>query len=157
MRIIDDRVQSGRTSQTMVIAEAGVNHNGDVGLAHRLIDEASDAGADVVKFQSFDPAEVVASAAPTADYQRRSTGQQAQREMLQALVLPTAALRELADHCQELGIEFLSTAFDWSSLETLIDIGIRRIKVPSGEIDNGSYLTRVATFGLTTRDFHGHV
>jgi N-acetylneuraminate synthase/N,N'-diacetyllegionaminate synthase len=132
----------------MVIAEAGVNHNGDLKLAHQLIDEASNAGADVVKFQSFEPAEVVASAAPTADYQRRSTGQQAQREMLEALVLPAAGMRELADHCREIGVEFLSTAFDVSSLDTLIDIGIRRIKVPSGELDNVPYLARVAALGL---------
>jgi N,N'-diacetyllegionaminate synthase len=146
--VVEDGVPPSRTRRTIVIAEAGVNHNGDLGLAHRLVDEACNAGADVVKFQSFDPVELVAATAPTADYQRRSTGQQAQREMLDALVLPTSALRELADHCQELGVEFLSTAFDWSSLETLIDIGIRRIKVPSGEIDNEPYLARVATLGL---------
>jgi N-acetylneuraminate synthase/N,N'-diacetyllegionaminate synthase len=131
-----------------VIAEAGVNHNGDERLAHRLIDAAADGGADVVKFQSFDPAELVSSSAPKADYQRRTTGRGDQREMLEALVLADEAMGELADHCRDRGVEFLSTAFDWSSLERLISLGIRRIKVPSGEIDNSPYLMRVASIGL---------
>ena len=131
-----------------MIAEVGVNHNGDLDLAHRLIEEASDAGADIVKFQSFEPSELVADSAPTADYQRVSTGQGGQREMLKSLVLPREALQELADHCRDLGVEFLSTAFDWTNLEMLIAIGIRRVKVPSGEIDNEPYLVRLAGLGL---------
>jgi N-acetylneuraminate synthase/N,N'-diacetyllegionaminate synthase len=137
-----------RTPQTVVIAEVGVNHNGDLDLAHRLIEVASGAGADIVKFQSFEPAELVAHYAPTADYQRRATDQHGQREMLESLVLPREALQELADHCRDLGVEFLSTAFDWRNLEMLIAIGIRRVKVPSGEIDNEPYISRLASLGL---------
>jgi N-acetylneuraminate synthase/N,N'-diacetyllegionaminate synthase len=143
-----DRPSLRRPLHTLVISEVGVNHNGDLRLAHRMIDESAEAGADVVKFQSFDPAELVAIAAPTADYQRRTTGQQAQRQMLESLALPAPAFEELAEHCREVGVEFLATAFDWSSLEDLIEIGIRRIKVPSGEIDNVPYLTRLAALGL---------
>ena len=131
-----------------MIAELGVNHNGDLEMAHRLIDEGAGAGADIVKFQSFEPAELVADSAPTAAYQRRSTGQGGQREMLENLVLPREALQELADHCGDLGVEFLSTAFDWTNLEMLISIGIRRVKVPSGELNNEPYLSRLGSLGL---------
>ena len=144
----DGDMRSSEPQATLVIAEVGVNHNGDVETAHRLIDVAAAAGADVVKFQTFEPSEVVAPSARTAQYQRLATGSSDQLSMLTALTLPAGALRELADHCADVGVEFLSTAFDWSSLEALLAIGMQRIKIPSGELDNGQYLTRASLLGL---------
>lgn len=126
----------------------GVNHNGDVRFAHRLIDVASESGADVVKFQTFDPAAVVSGSGKTADYQRRSTGALDQLSMLRSLTLPLGAWKELADHSTERGIRFLSTAFDWPSLEHLLSLGMTLIKVPSGEIDNLRFIRRAAELGL---------
>ena len=137
-----------RSSSTLVIAEVGVNHNGDVDLAHQLIEASAAAGADVVKFQTFDPQLVVSTSGRTAEYQLQSTGQRTQQEMLAGLSLPGGAWVDLADHCRQLDIEFLSTAFDWQSLETLLEIGLRRIKIPSGEIDNVRFIARASQLGL---------
>ncbi len=141
-------IYSVRSSSTLVIAEVGVNHNGDVDLAHRLIDAAATAGADVVKFQTFDPQLVVSATGRTARYQLQSTGQRTQQEMLAALSLPMDAWVDLAEHCRQLEVEFLSTAFDWQSLEMLLQIGLRRIKIPSGEIDNVRFIARASECGL---------
>jgi N,N'-diacetyllegionaminate synthase len=137
-----------RTSRTLVIAEVGVNHNGDVEFAHRLIDVSADAGADVVKFQTFDPEQLVSAAGLTADYQLQSTGRSNQRDMLAGLALPSSAWAELADHCRDRAVEFLSTAFDWRSLEALVELGLRRIKIPSGEVDNLRFISAAASIGL---------
>ena len=130
-----------------VIAEAGVNHNGDVGRAHDLVDLAADCGADAVKFQTFDPAALVSAAADAAPYQREQGGD-SQRAMLNALVLPARAWRELADHAAERGLVFTSTAFDSASLDLLLEIGVQMLKVPSGELDNLVYIEETASKGL---------
>ena len=133
---------------TLVIAEAGVNHNGDVGRALELIDAAADAGADVVKFQTFRATEIATAAAPKADYQKKATGaDETQAGMLARLELDEAAHVRLIERCAARGIEFLSTAFDLDSLDLLLKVGLRRFKVPSGEIHNVPLLTRIAAQG----------
>lgn len=135
--------------RTLIIAEAGVNHNGSVDLALQLVDAGADAGADVVKFQTFDTAALVTADAPRADYQRAVTGSAApQFDMLRDLELDVNAHERLRERCSERGVEFLSTAFDHASLEHLLDIGLRRLKSPSGEITNGPLLLRMARAGL---------
>ncbi|MDK9696768.1 MAG: N-acetylneuraminate synthase [Siculibacillus sp.] len=135
---------------TRVIAEAGVNHNGDIALAERLVAEAVSAGADIVKFQTFRAADLATAAAATSAYQRRNTGEVvAQTEMLRRLELSDDAHRHLARQCEASGIEFLSTPFDLRSAEFLVsDIGIRRIKVSSGDLTNGPFLLALARLGL---------
>ncbi len=130
-----------------VIAEAGVNHNGDVGLAHRLIDVAAESGADAVKFQTFQPGSLVAIGAGAAPYQR-DRGAATQRAMLEALVLPEKAWAELASHAAERDLVFLSTAFDSASLDLLIDLGVQALKIPSGELDNVHFIAQTASRGL---------
>jgi len=125
---------------TFIIAEAGVNHNGDPALAKRLVEVAVESGADAVKFQSFSADKLTAKGAQKAEYQRRATGSGDQYDMLKALEMPEQLHAELADQCASLGIEFMSTAFDEDSLDLLVGLGIRRIKVPSGEITNHPFL-----------------
>jgi len=128
-----------------IIAEAGVNHDGREDLALALVDAAASAGADTVKFQTFDPAELATPAAPTAEYQA-SAGQGAtQADMLSRLVLPVAALRRVVDHAGRRGITFLSTPFDIASARMLVhDMGMARIKVGSGELTNLPFLLALA-------------
>ncbi|TDF81190.1 N-acetylneuraminate synthase [Pseudomonas sp. H9] len=128
-----------------VIAEAGVNHNGQRDLAFSLIDAAAAAGADAVKFQTFS-AELLASRfAPKASYQKASTSEsESQLEMLRKLELPQQWHVELQAHARAQGIEFLSTAFDSASLEFLIGLDMAMFKIPSGEITNGPLLWRFA-------------
>lgn len=133
----------------LVIAEAGVNHNGSVTAALELVDAAAASGANIVKFQTFDPAEIASTHAPMADYQKSaSSGAASQRDMLEALVLKHEDLLAVRDRCSAQGIEFLSTAFDKKSLDLLIDLGVKRIKVPSGEITHKRLLESVANKGL---------
>lgn len=128
-----------------VIAEAGVNHNGERDLAFALVDCAARAGADAVKFQTFDAAKLAAVSAPKAAYQKQTTdAQESQRAMLRKLELPRAWHAELQAHARRLGIEFLSTAFDASSLEFLETLEMPRFKVPSGELTNGPLLWQFA-------------
>jgi N,N'-diacetyllegionaminate synthase len=125
----------------LIIAEAGVNHNGDLDTARRLIDAAARAGADAVKFQTFRADEIVTTGAQKAEYQKQTSGKhESQRTMLRRLELDETAHRLLATHCRERGIEFLSTPFDPRSLDMLLDMGVRIIKIPSGEITNLPYL-----------------
>jgi N-acetylneuraminate synthase/N,N'-diacetyllegionaminate synthase len=132
-----------------VIAEAGVNHNGQVELAHRLIDLAADCGADAVKFQTFDPDLLVSPAAAMADYQVANTGRRrSQREMLQELVLPRSAHEELMRHARDRGLEFLSSPFDEASADFLAELGVPAIKLGSGELTNHPLLGHVAGKGL---------
>lgn len=131
-----------------VIAEAGVNHNGDRGLALRLVEVAAEAGADAVKFQTFSAARLASSQAPKAAYQQRSTGtEESQLEMLRKLELPLEWHAELQAHARRLGIEFLSTAFDVDSLSFLQTLGLPMYKIPSGEITNGPLLWRFGRGG----------
>jgi N-acetylneuraminate synthase len=135
-------------SPTLVIAEAGVNHGGSLDVALALVDAAVEAGADVVKFQTFDARSLATATAPQAAYQRRAAAADSQVAMLEGLQLDRAAHDELSARCAAAGIEFLSTAFDEASLAWLLDIGIRRVKVPSGELTNGPLLLAFARTGL---------
>jgi N-acetylneuraminate synthase/N,N'-diacetyllegionaminate synthase len=130
-----------------VIAEAGVNHNGDLGRAREMIAVAAQAGADVVKFQAFDPEGLVAAGTGTAAYQRANTGLGDQQAMLKSLALPLAGFEALAGECVGHGIEFLCTAFDVDAVERLLGYGMRRIKVASGELTNTPALHRFARLG----------
>lgn len=130
--------------KTLIIAEAGVNHNGDLALAKKLVEVAAKAGADVVKFQTFKADRLVTAAAQKAPYQEVSTGAgEAQYEMLRRLELSDEAHHVLLEHCSVLGIGFLSTGFDIESVDFLTSLGIRLFKVPSGEITNLPYLRHV--------------
>ena len=135
--------------RTLVIAEAGVNHNGDMTMARALIDAAADAGADLVKFQTFSADRLVTTSARKAKYQMSTTlAEESQHEMLRRLELSEANHETLLAHCHEQNIEFFSTAFDIESLDYLMRLGMQRIKVPSGEITNLPYLRRVGSFGV---------
>lgn len=134
---------------TLIIAEAGVNHNGDLEKAKQLIARAADAGADVVKFQTFVADKVVAPYAPMADYQRNRfnpTGNQ--HGMLSELELSRADHEALIEECRSQGIEFFSTAFDNDSFDMLMDLGVDYVKIPSGEITNFPFLRRISSQGL---------
>lgn len=135
-------------SRTYVIAEAGVNHNGDLALAHRLVEVAAAAGADAVKFQTFTSATLASRDAPKAGYQVATTGAaQTQYEMLRALELDHAAHHALLAQCRELGITFLSSAFDPASLAFLLTLPMPLLKIPSGEITNLPYLRQAGAAG----------
>lgn len=127
-----------------VIAEVGVNHNGDLNLAKKLVYHAKKAGADIVKFQSFDAMELALPDTKTADYQRAATNQESQQKLLSSLELSIEDHVALHAYCAELDIEFLSTAFDEFSLEAILKIGLKRIKIPSGEITNVPLLEKIA-------------
>ena len=132
-------------NKTIIIAEAGVNHNGDIETAKRLIDVAADAGVDYVKFQTFKANKIVTKQAKRADYQNKNTKNlDSQYEMLKKLELNEDAHHLLIKYCNHKGIKFLSTGFDLDSLEFLHNIGIRLAKIPSGEITNYPYLKKVA-------------
>lgn len=132
-----------------IIAEAGVNHNGDYNLAFKLVDAAVDAGADAVKFQTFKAENLVTKSAAKADYQKQSTdSEESQFAMLKKLELAHETHHELIAHCKVKGIEFLSTAFDFESLDFLVnDLGLKTLKIPSGEITNGPLLLAHAQTG----------
>jgi len=132
----------------LIIAEAGVNHGGSTDMALDLVDAAAEACADAVKFQSFRTELLVADAAPQAAYQKRNAPAASQAEMLRALELSPEAHRLIAQRCADRGIEFLSTPFDPPSLDMLLDLGVSRLKVASGELTNGPMLLRMARTGL---------
>jgi N-acetylneuraminate synthase len=131
-----------------VIAEAGVNHNGSEELASKLVEAAAKSGADAVKFQTFSPEKLVAPGAQTAAYQRQNTGATDQLEMLKALALPDAAYARLKKRADERGIEFMSTPFDLESARMLVELGVKRLKVGSGEITNIPFLGALGELGL---------
>jgi len=132
------------SESTLIIAEAGVNHNGDLNLAKQLIEVAAEAGADLVKFQSFRAADIATEEAAMADYQKQEMGEHSsQVEMLRKLELSPEAHEVLIDYCGQQGIGFLSTAFDTSSVELLRSIGQKLYKIPSGEITNLPYLRHI--------------
>jgi len=134
---------------TLIIAEAGVNHNGDEKLAFELVDAAYKAGADIVKFQTFKAKNLVTAEAVQADYQIANTKkQESQLDMLSRLELSWDAHFKLVDHCNRLGIEFLSTAFDSESLSFLVnELEIKRLKLPSGELTNAPLVLEHARTG----------
>jgi len=136
---------------TIVIAEAGVNHNGSLELAFELIDAASEAGADVVKFQTFKAENLVTQSAAKADYQLETTDiQETQFEMIKKLELSYDMHLKLISRCKEKGIRFSSTGFDPLSVNLLIELGVDFLKIPSGEITNLPYLRHVGSKGLPT-------
>lgn len=133
--------------KTIIIAEAGVNHNGDMAIARGLIDAASTAGADYVKFQTFKTENLVSCNATTAEYQQNATGETSQFAMLKRLELTRNQHLELMDYCREKGVKFLSTAFDLDSIDFLNTLNLDFWKIPSGEITNYPYLARIAKTG----------
>lgn len=135
---------------TLVIAEAGVNHNGSLEMAFQLVDEAVNAGADIVKFQTFKATNLVTASARKAQYQIEATGnQESQLAMLMRLELSCDAHHQLLDYCASKNIEFLSTAFDFESLDFLVDeIKVKRLKIPSGELTNSPFVLAHARTGL---------
>ena len=132
----------------LIIAEAGVNHNGDIELAKKLVDAAADSGADLVKFQTFNAERLATHDAPKADYQSRTTEEvQSQFTMLRQLELSEEMHETLVAYCQNRDIGFFSTGFDIESLNFLASLGTERFKIPSGEITNLPYLRHVGGFG----------
>ena len=138
----------GGDAPCFIIAEAGVNHNGSLEWARALVDMAADAGADAVKFQTFRSDNLVSPQAPKAAYQEETTGSgESQLDMIRRLELPLEAFAELKAHCERRGVLFLSTPFDEDSLDGLDALGMAAIKIPSGEITNLPFLTRIAAKG----------
>ncbi len=129
----------------IIIAEAGVNHNGSLKTALQMVDAAALAGADFVKFQTFKTDSLVTASVKTAEYQKANCNADTQRDMLRKLELPYSDFRILADHCREKGIGFLSTPFDKESIDFLSTLGMKYMKVPSGEITNLPYLRNIAS------------
>lgn len=132
---------------TLIIAEAGVNHNGDMSLARQLIEVAADAGADCVKFQTFRADRLVTPQLGKSAYQARATGKnESQHAMLCRLELSDEMHTVLLEHCQSCGIEFLSTGFDSQSIEMLVGLGVGYLKIPSGEITNLPFLRNIGSY-----------
>ena len=129
-----------------IIAEAGVNHNGSIELAFKLVDAAVKAGADAVKFQTFKSESLVSKNTQKAEYQKQTTdSSESQLEMLKKLELNIDAYKKLADYCQGKGIMFLSTPFDHSSIDLLDELDLKYFKIPSGEITNLPYLRHIGS------------
>jgi N,N'-diacetyllegionaminate synthase len=136
------------TDRTLIIAEAGVNHNGDLSLAKELVDAAAVAGADLVKFQTFNADRQVTRIAKKADYQNRTTDSaESQQEMLRHLELTESMHHELIAHCAWRNIGFFSTGFDIESVNLLVSLGQEHFKIPSGEITNLPYLRHIGQLG----------
>jgi N-acetylneuraminate synthase len=132
-----------------IIAEAGVNHNGSVELAFRLVDAAAQAGADYVKFQTFRTEKLVTRQAPKANYQKLTSGAgESQFDMLKRLELPPSAFRDIAAYCGQQKIGFLSTPFDAKSAAFLVDIGMQALKVSSGDLTDIPLLRQLGAMGL---------
>jgi len=133
--------------KTFIIAEAGVNHNGSIELAKKLIDVASEAGCDAVKFQTFKAESLVSKNAAKAEYQKQTTGnKETQLEMIKKLELSYDDFIELQKYCKNKGILFLSTPFDLESIDFLDSINMPIFKIPSGEITNLPYLKKLASY-----------
>lgn len=135
------------TSRVLIIAEAGVNHNGDIKIARELIDAAKESGADIVKFQTAKLESLVSESAQMAEYQKKNINMvKSQKEMLRDLILPFEDFLELAQYCEDRGITFLSTPFDIDSIRFLDNL-VKIWKIPSGEITNYPYLREIALTG----------
>lgn len=135
-------------NRCIIIAEAGVNHNGSIELAKRLVDAAADAGVDYVKFQTFKTENLVTGTARQAEYQKQNAAEEgdSQFAMLKKLELSEADHYELIEYCREKGVKFLSTPFDLDSIDFLHSLNLDLWKIPSGEISNYPYLRRIAGF-----------
>ncbi len=134
--------------RTLIIAEAGVNHNGSLDLAKQLVDKAVDAGVDYIKFQTFKAEKLVTKSVRQAEYQQRNMGSQedSQFQMLKKLELSPEDHRILIDYCNKKGIKFFSTAFDFDSMDYLHSLKLDLWKIPSGEITNYPYLKKIASY-----------
>jgi N-acetylneuraminate synthase/N,N'-diacetyllegionaminate synthase len=137
----------GNNQPVFIIAEAGVNHNGSLKLAKRMIDSAKNCGVDAVKFQTFKTEEVVTRDAPKAEYQKASAPAESQFEMIKKLELSEPAFRELSDYCRKKKIIFLSTPFDFQSARFLYKLGVPAFKIGSGELTNIPLLLQIAQYG----------
>ena len=136
-------------NRTLIIAEAGVNHNGDIKMAKQLIDVAADCGADYVKFQTFSADRIVTKFVDKAKYQKQSSDSaESQFEMLKRLELSVEMHLELIEHCKHRSIKFLSTGFDIQSVDLLVGLGLNLVKIPSGEITNLPLLRHVGSLDL---------
>ena len=135
-------------NHTLIIAEAGVNHNGSIELAKKLVEKAKDAGVDYIKFQTFKASKLVTKAAKQAEYQQKNIGKEgdSQYQMLKKLELSPEEHEILIDYCKELGIKFFSTAFDFDSIDYLHSLNLGLWKIPSGEVTNYPFLKRIAAF-----------
>ena len=130
--------------KTLIIAEAGVNHNGSISRAKKLIDIAFETGADLVKFQTFKTESIITRKAEKAEYQKSNTERnESQYEMLKKLELKSTDHKKLMNYCERKGIQFLSTAFDYESINLLTELNIPFFKIPSGEITNLPYLKHI--------------
>ncbi|MHB1013758.1 MAG: N-acetylneuraminate synthase [Desulfurivibrionaceae bacterium] len=135
---------SDTKDKVFIIAEAGVNHNGELALAKQLVEAAAKAGADAVKFQTFRAEDLVAASAPKAAYQKKTTGtDESQLEMLKKLELSATDFIALKAHCAAHSILFMSTPFDLESIDFLADLGLETFKIPSGELTNLPYLRKL--------------
>ncbi|WP_270670120.1 N-acetylneuraminate synthase [Paraclostridium bifermentans] len=135
-------------SNVFIIAEAGVNHNGDIEIAKKLIDVASESGVDAVKFQTFKTEKLVSKNAPKAEYQRETTKKaESQFDMIKKLELDQNTHKILIEYCRKKNIMFLSTPFDLDSMKELNELGVEIFKIPSGEINNLPYLRQAAKLG----------
>ena len=134
-------------NKTLIIAEAGVNHNGSIEMAKQLIDTAAIAGVDYVKFQTFKAEKLVTKEAKQAEYQQRNAADDSQYAMLKKLELSQAQHEELVSYCRQKGVRFLSTAFDLESIDYLHSVNLGLWKIPSGEITNYPYLKKIAQYG----------
>lgn len=132
-----------KRSNTIIIAEAGVNHNGSMDLAMKMIDVAAEAKVDFIKFQTFIASELVTQKAEKAEYQKNSSNNESQLEMLKSLELDSYQLKDLINYCNKKNIKFLSTAFDHESIDLLASLNIPLYKIPSGEISNLPYLRHI--------------
>lgn len=137
---------------TIIIAEAGVNHNGSIELAKQLVDKAVEAGVDYIKFQTFKASKLVTKAAKQAEYQQKNIGKEgdSQYQMLKKLELSPKDHEVLISYCEERGIKFFSTAFDFDSIDYLHSLGLGLWKIPSGEVTNYPFLKRVAAYNEKT-------
>lgn len=136
------------SSRVFIIAEAGVNHNGDLAMALQLCDAAKNAGADAVKFQTFRAEDLVVRGAPTAEYQARQTGDQDQFLMLERLELSEVQHHQIKTHCDQIGIEFFSTPFSVVAVDMLVGLGVRRLKLSSGELTHRTLVEHAAATQL---------
>lgn len=139
-------------NHTLIIAEAGVNHNGSIELAKKLVEKAKEAGVDYIKFQTFKASKLVTKAAKQAEYQQKNIGKEgdSQYQMLKKLELSPEEHEVLIDYCRQLGIKFFSTAFDFDSIDYLHSLNLGLWKIPSGEVTNYPFLKRIAAYNEPT-------
>jgi N,N'-diacetyllegionaminate synthase len=134
--------------KVLIIAEAGVNHNGSLKTAKQLVEVAAESEVDMVKFQTFSAGRLVTTSAIKADYQNQTTdASESQHEMIRKLELSRETHEELMAYCNQCGIEFFSTGFDIQSIDLLLDLGLKQFKIPSGEITNLPYLRHIGRYG----------